>query len=325
MHRIWITWEKHRRTIQLASSLPGIKLFQIELEAHRIVRYPRLLLNTAAILIREKPALVIVQNPSVVLSFFLVALSKMSTFKVVVDAHNEGLMPFYPKYNWLLPMYNIIQKWATLTIVTNARLAVRVSSKGGTPFILEDKIPHFNSCNRISLKGRQNAIFVCTFEKDEPYFELIQAASMIDPSVFLYVTGKYEKAPILIIEQAPTNVVFTGLLSDQHYIDLLFSCDVVIDLTLMQDCLVCGAYEAIALGKPIILSDTQALKNYFSKGTVFTENTPEAIAEAIAYALANKKRLSGESALLRAELELSWNKKIFNLYTLLDELEYKRI
>ena len=321
MKRIWITWEKHRRTIELASSLPGIKLFQLESEARRIVRYACLLLRTAAIIFRQSPDLVIVQNPSVVLSFFLGALGRMTRFRVIVDSHNEGLTPFYSKHNWLMPIYRAIQKWASLTIVSNSGLATTVSENGGRPFMLEDKIPHFNSCNRISLKGNHNVVFVCTFEKDEPYFEIIEAASMIDSSVCLYITGRYEKAPHRIIDEAPHNVVFTGFLSDQDYTDLLYSCDLIIDLTLIKDCLVCGAYEAVALAKPVILSDTEALRSYFSKGAVYTENTPKEIAKAITYALSNKERLTREMSLLKTELEHDWNKKFSNLVALLDQLD----
>jgi len=262
----------------------------------------------------------LVQNPSLVLSLFMVIFAKIGRFKVVVDAHNEGLMPFHAKNNWLLPIYAMVQRSAALTIVTNSRLAQIVSGNGGTPFVLEDKIPDFRHCSRVKLQRDSNVVYVCTFEKDEPYREIIQAARMIDSSIRLYVTGRFEKAPPDLIAQAPPNARFTGFIPDHTYIDLLYSCDVIIDLTLMQDCLVCGAYEAVALGKPVILSDTEALRGYFSKGAVYTESSPEAIAEAIAYALANKEKLSRESDLLRAELQVSWDRKFAALNDLLDEL-----
>jgi len=320
MKRIWITWEKHRRTIELASALPEIMLFQIEFEGHRIVRYPYLLLRTAVVLLRQLPNLVMVQNPSVVLSFFIVILGKMAKFRVVVDAHNEGLTPFGSKHSWLLPIYDMIQKWAALTIVTNSELATMVSENGGQPFILEDKIPKLYNPNPIRLKGSYNLVFVCTFERDEPYTEVIQAASLLEPSICLHITGRCEKAPFDLIKQSPSNVVFTGFLPDQNYLNLLYSCDIVIDLTLMQNCLVCGAYEAVALGKPMILSDTEALRRYFSKGAVYTENTAQEIANAITYALQNKESLAREISVLKTELELQWKWKFSNLIDLLDQL-----
>ena len=88
----------------------------------------------------------------------------------------------------------------------------------------------------------------------------------------------------------------------------------------MQDCLVCGAYEAVALGKLVILSDTEALKNYFYRGAVYTENNSRKIAAAITYALKNKEKLAKEISLLKDDLERDWNKKFSKLLALLDEL-----
>lgn len=321
MKRIWITWENHRRTIELASSLPGIRLFQFEFKGPRLIRYACLLFKTILIIFVELPNLVIVQNPSLILSLFALFLSKIVRFKVVVDAHNEGLIPFHSRHNWLMPIYSSIQKWAHLTIVTNKGLAEKVLGNGGNPFILEDKIPQFANPHRVSLKGRQNLVLVCTFQKDEPYVETIKAASFIGPSIYLYITGPYRKAPQDIILGAPPNVLFTGFLPDQDYINLLFSCDAVIDLTLMKDCLVCGAYEAVALGKPMIISDTEALRGYFSRGAVYTKNTPQEIANSIAYALENSEKLESDISLLKADLERDWNCKFAALINLLDQID----
>ena len=114
-------------------------------------------------------------------------------------------------------------------------------------------------------------LFSCAlFEKDEPYLEIIQAARLIDASVCLYITGRYQRPARIILDQAPSQCGLTGFFSDQDYINLLYSCDVVMDLTLMQDCLVCGAYEAVALGKLVILSDTEALKKLFlQRGCIY--------------------------------------------------------
>ena len=91
-----------------------------------------------------------------------------------------------------------------MTIVTNDQLSKEVSLNGGTPFVLEDRIPQIKPNQRTSLKGKYNVVFVCTFEKDEPYLEIIQAARLIDASVCLYITGRYQKASQDILDQAPT-------------------------------------------------------------------------------------------------------------------------
>jgi glycosyltransferase involved in cell wall biosynthesis len=204
-----------------------------------------------------------------------------------------------------------------LTIVTNENLAHEVKKNGGSPFVLEDKTPVFDSLTRIKLKGKYNLTFICTFEKDEPYQEVIKGASLIDPSICIYVTGEYEKAAYELRKFALPNLVFTGFLSDRDYKNLLFSSDVIMDLTLMRDCLVCGAYEAVALGKPMILSNTEALKAYFSMGAVYTENTAKAIAVAITTALETKDKLQEEVIKLRTQLQRKWQKKLAQLLTIM--------
>lgn len=319
MKSIWITWEQHRRTRELALSLDNMKLFELEFEAPFFIRYPYLLFKTVLILFKERPNLVVVQNPSVVLSLFMVTFGKLFTNNVLVDAHNEGIMPFYSKYNWLLPAYKLIQKHADLTIVTNENLADYVRLSGGHPFVLEDKIPRFNDVGQVDLKGDCNIVFICTFEKDEPYEDVIKAASLIDTSIYIYITGNYEKLPPNILENASPNLIFTGYLPQQDYENLLYSCDAVIDLTLMGNCLVCGAYEAVSLEKPIIVSNTNALRNYFCSGAVYTENRSNEIAAAIDYVLENKESIEEEIKLLKHRLQSEWMEKIGEFVSILDQ------
>jgi glycosyltransferase involved in cell wall biosynthesis len=54
-----------------------------------------------------------------------------------------------------------------------------------------------------------------------------------------------------------------------------------IDLTTRNDCLVCGAYESLAVGNPIILSNNEASTSYFGNHCLFTNNTVEDLKERI--------------------------------------------
>lgn len=214
MKKIWITWERHRRTAELAAALEDIRLYEIELEANRIIRYAYLLSKTLLVLLREASQLVIIQSPSIVLAFFMVTFGKFFISRVIVDAHNEGIMPFYKKYLRFLPVYRFIQRRSDLTIVTNKNLAAEVRRNGGTPIVLEDRVPKFDRFSRIPLEGKFNVVFICTFEKDEPYQEVVQSAHLLDPHVFIYVTGRHEKVASELVAAAPSNVIFTGFLSE---------------------------------------------------------------------------------------------------------------
>ncbi|MGH3426512.1 MAG: glycosyltransferase family protein, partial [Mycobacteriales bacterium] len=72
-----------------------------------------------------------------------------------------------------------------------------------------------------------------------------------------------------------------GFLDEAAYWRLLWSADAVMDLTLMDNCLVCGAYEALAVGKPVILSDNEASKELFAGAAVFSGSTVAEIVAAV--------------------------------------------
>jgi hypothetical protein len=88
----------------------------------------------------------------------------------------------------------------------------------------------------------------------------------------------------------------------------------VIDLSTRERCLLCGAYEAVAAGKPMILSRTRTLMDYFTRGAVFTDNTvdgsPHSIRNAILDLRGREAELKAEVAILRHELAQDWQARL---------------
>ena len=141
---IWITWEAHRRTRELSKAL-DIPLFERNVDVPRIIRYPYLMAWTCVSIARLRPKGLVVQNPSVVLALWVICLRRVLNYKLVVDAHNEGLRPFYANLERLGIIYRYIQKKADLTIVTNDALANLVRRNGGNPVVLPDRVPFLPS------------------------------------------------------------------------------------------------------------------------------------------------------------------------------------
>jgi hypothetical protein len=79
-----------------------------------------------------------------------------------------------------------------------------------------------------------------------------------------------------------------------------------LDLTTIDNCLVCGAYEAVAAGAPLVTSDTTALRAHFTQGTVYTRHAPRDIAGSLETALAEAPRLRAEMVALRSRLREEW-------------------
>ena len=307
--RIWVTWENQRRNRSMSKVLDA-KLFQFDLNVHRAIRYPILIFKTLATFIKEKPNLLLVQNPSIVLALISVTYGKITNIPVVVDTHNAGIFPFGGGKWWANLITIYIFKLAKYTIVTNDALAQYVRSKGGRPFVFPDPIQDFAIAQKDvkKLKGSYNILFICSWASDEPYNGVISAARHLSKDIVIYMTGENTGNKEIMHSQLPANVILTGYLSHDDFISMLFSCDVVMDLTMRENCLVCGAYEAISAEQPLILSDTKALKKYFFKGCLFTNNQVYDIVDKINQSISNKELLKAEIKKLKKELIDSWQR-----------------
>ena len=237
-----------------------------------------------------------------------------------MDSHNAGVNP--PSYapRILRFVYRLIQRAAHLTIVTNKGLAELVACTGGNPFVLEDTLPSFPDVGSSRLDGQYNLVCISTFASDEPFLEVIKAAGLIPSTIHIYITGNWEHAKRRLPPSFPTNIILTGYLPDRDYIRLLNAADIILDLTQRENCLVCGAYEGVALGKPLILSDTLAIRSLFNRGAVYTRNKANDIGKAITTAISNIDKLSREVMELKAYMAFEWSRKRDKLIGTIDGL-----
>jgi hypothetical protein len=305
---MWIAWEKHRRTIELCKYI-GITPNILESNFNRAIKHPVYILKTILLINKNKPKILFVQNPSIILAFLACLLRNIYSYKLIVDAHNASIIPEGLILSKFYFLYNYVQKEADMTILTNNKLAEIVNNNGGNPFVLQDKIPEPSNLKIKELKGKYNLIYICTFEKDEPYEEVILAAKKLSSDIIIYITGNFRKCNFQIVKLAPENIIFTGFLSDKDYWDILYSADFILDLTKRDNCLVCGAYESVSVERPMILSDTEALRSYFSKGAIFTDNSAESICSSITYGISKQNELKREIKEIKNQLLSNWNQK----------------
>ena len=139
--------------------------------------------------------------------------------------------------------------------------------------------------------------------------EVIDAASRLEEKITLYVTGDYTKLEAVYRKQLPSNIVFTGYLSNEDYWGYLKSANAIVDLTSMDNCLVCGAYEAVAVAKPLILSNNKASVEYFYKGVLFTDNSIDDIGRVFQSLIEGHVGLAGDMEKLGKELSADWQNK----------------
>ena len=166
------------------------------------------------------------------------------------------------------------------------------------------------------LQGPFNVVLIATHARDEPVAQVFEAVRGTD--VHLYVTGNPQRMAPALADTVPDNVHFTGFLPDAEYWALLRSADGIIDLTLMPDCLVSGAYEALAVGTPMLLSNNRASMELFGNAATFTDNTAADIRRALHTLRAGCQDLRAAAVLKRAELMQRWEASSRDLLAVID-------
>ena len=312
--RVWITWEIQRRNRTLSNKV-GAQLYELVFPGGRLKRYPQQLAATLRVLQARRPDVLFVQNPSIVLAFFAVNLKRFFGIRqLVVDAHNAGIFPMEGRSRILNVFARYIIKHADVVIVTNEHLAGYVEDCSGRAVVIPDPLPEFADDTIEPLnatKMPRRATLICTWSEDEPYMEFIVAAGDLEGEVEFYITGNHRNR--VAKESLPANVCLTGFLDEAAYVKQLQNSDFIVVLTTREHCLNCGAYEAVALEKPLLLSDTHALRAYFSIGTVFSGNDTDSLRQALRKILQELPAKQAEISQLRRELEQHWGEYMLPL------------
>lgn len=271
--RIWLTWEIQRRNRTLSSKLDA-ELHEITSTGPRWKRYPRLIFRTLKILFQTRPSLIFSQNPSLLLTAIVVGYGKISKATIIVDAHNAGIFPIEGKSALLNKIARIVNSHSDKVIVSNTALKKFINKNERDVYAIPDPIPVITTRSGYPvMQDKFNLVFICSWAEDEPYEEVLLMAGNLRDSVNIYITGNSCNKEKTAVNTLPSNVTLTGFLSDNDYEELLVACDAVMVLTKRDDCLVCGAYEGVSVEKPMILSNTNALVEYFDKGCTYTDNS----------------------------------------------------
>jgi glycosyltransferase involved in cell wall biosynthesis len=307
---VWVTWENQRRSVELAKAFDA-KLFMYTVKhTSRIARYLCAWKETLGFVKRENPKYLFAQNPSLILALLLCLTKPFLHYKLIIDRHSNfrygSTNPYLDAVFHLISDYTI--RKADYTIVTNQPLQELIQSKGGTGVVLQDKLPQMTLCEKLELDGELNLVLINSFSSDEPIDEVLEAMKTMPDQVSLYVTGDYASRQKYaeMAQSGPGNIRFTGFLPEDRFQSLLYSADALLVLTRSENTLTCGAYEGVALGKPLVLSDTKAIRNYFTDGAVYCGSDAESIHRSLEICLANREKLAGDILRFREKALTDW-------------------
>jgi glycosyltransferase involved in cell wall biosynthesis len=319
---LWLTWMHQRRNDDIAAAL-GVELFEILAPfRNRILRYLWCSYQTFVKLSRKNPEFVFAQNPSIILAVLLLALRPLFRYRLILDDHNAGVFPLEGEYAVLQAVSRYLLRKADLNIVTNPAIAQYVTANGGRAVVLPDPVPNLPDLPPRLLMGTKQVLFVCSFSRDESYGEVLSAARYLPPKVVIYVSGDSSRLPPAVRAEVSPNIVFTGYVSDREYTQYLQSVNVVLVLTHRENCLVRGAYEAIAARKPLILSNRRALRRFFGEEVLYTENRAADISKTILSALAREDELRARMRKLDDRLRKDWLPMLAKLRETLSQMRH---
>ncbi|MDR0358283.1 MAG: glycosyltransferase, partial [bacterium] len=140
-----------------------------------------------------------------------------------------------------------------------------------------------------------------SLDDQEPVEATVRAAAYLD-DVEIRMTGDVREVPAALVQSAPENVVFTGWLDYPRFLGGLEAADVVAAFSLDPQMMNRAAFEAVGLGRPLVLSDFAGLRGRFLDAAVYCANQPDVMAAALRAALARRDELAARSTRLRAAL-----------------------
>jgi glycosyltransferase involved in cell wall biosynthesis len=332
---LFIAWAPYSSRVynicQYMGAKPFLITYKFRNKAYAPIKYLLLLIKTFLILKKERPEVIICQNPPVFcglccLAYRQLFLRNKKKMKLVVDAHTGSFDPIWRSL-CLRGLSKLLINRASVVIVTNSKLAEYVSKEYqvNQVFVIEDKIleqdgvktKQFDINTVIDLsqeklsdnnKERLSVVIPSSFASDEPIEEIFQAAAST-PSVSFYMTGDATKLDKQLLRKKPCNVIITGFLSYDNYLALMHDADAVMVLTKRDNTMLCGAYEAVGLNKPLITSNWEPLRRYFNRGAIYVDNSKEEIAYAVNTIEKNLEILREDTHTFKLERMEEWEKK----------------
>lgn len=319
MKMTFIAWERYERRSDLLAHHLGASMHHIYHGRrgsilHAPGRYLSQGRETWSVLTQERPDVVLVQNPPIFCALLACLYARRHRVRFVIDSHTAAFTS--RKWAWSLGLHRMLSRCAAATIVHNHAQA-KIVGKWGCPFCVMGFIPgDYPVGEPYPFDGRFRVAVVNTFSEDEPLDAVLAAAAGL-PGVEFCVTGDERRAAPRLLAVKPDNCSFTGYLPYDRYVSLLRGSDFVMDLTTRDNCLLAGAFEAVCIGTPLIVSDWPTLRNYFPLGTVYVANSAEAIRAGVERAQRDQPALRAEFRRLQEQLHADWQESFQALCRLL--------
>ncbi len=303
-----ISWAHFQpRTVGLARDLGGEALFihHERLGARRALaplRYLWAALITWRLLTRRDPEHVIVITPPVFAPLVAHAWCRRHRRRLYVDCHTDVFDPS-SAWRWAEPFHRWLLPRAAAALLHTEAAADRVTHWGARALLVPDDVPSAVDAAALPRQPGVTIAVAGSLDGNEPVAATLAAAARL-PAYQFRLTGDPGRLPRALIRQAPANVVWTGHLPYARFLGELLAADVVAVFSTDPGIMNRAAFEAVGLGRPLVLSDFPGLRSRFGAAALFAPNQPEAMAHTLDLAVRQARELEARSGRLSETLSM---------------------
>jgi glycosyltransferase involved in cell wall biosynthesis len=321
-----LAWSRFQaRTEALANELGGEARFIAgrHLRASRLqlpFRYLRDSIDTWWQLRRLKPRVVIVITPPVFAPLVAWLWCRLHGRPLVIDCHTLALHS--RKWAWALPLHRFLMRRARAVLVHTNEAVAEVRGWGAEVMVLPDELPDPALAGEPAPTRGPRVLIAGSLDWDEPVAAVLEAARQI-PTLELRLTGDPARVAAEVRAAAPSNAIFTGWLDYRTFLGEVRAADVVAAFTGQPGVMNRAAFEAVGLGKPLVLTDLPGMRERFGEAALFTTNDPADIARTINRAYVERDRLAQQSLHLQADLRAARSEGLTRLRTLVAETPWR--
>ncbi len=294
-----------------------------------ILRYIIQSFDTYKKLRKIGPQIIFVQNPPIIAVLVTYFYAKLNSASYIIDTHTAGFIDrkwafFHPLHRFLArhALWNTAHNYKNLEILKSWGIKNSSVLQFYTPtkaeilpenvklsLALEEKLK-----NHTGLK----VFMVNRFAGDDAWQEVIETARLL-PEALFFLTGNDQKISRKAKAAFPENVILTSYLNHAEFIALMQRCDIVLALTIRRDTVLWSIREIMALKKPFVTTDSDAIRYYFSDVALFTNHKPKDMAEKIQLAKKNQEELEKKIKVFLEKDAIRWKNDILFINQTIDQ------
>jgi glycosyltransferase involved in cell wall biosynthesis len=314
-----VAFDHHQgRTHALATELGGRDWYLRSRPTQKALVPIRYLVDSVrlwGLLRRNRPEVLLVVTPPVVAPVVAWLWCLTHQCRLVVDCHTSSFHS--RKWRWSGRLLRPVCRGAVAALAHTVGDEELITAWGARALLLPDDLPEARDASPPLAGPGLRVVVAGSLDGNEPVAASVEAARLM-PDVEVRLTGDEHRVPISVRRGAPPNVVFTGWLDYPKFLGELTAANVVGVFSTDPHIMNRSAFEAVGLGRPLVLTDFTGLRSRFGDGALFSPNDPPVMARTLRQALERQDELATKSDELQVRLRIQHKEAVARLKSMLD-------